>query len=169
MTLKARHMRSRPQDRAISVDELFAAAFDNPNFYYQRESLLGWRPVTHNSAPRRVQGVPGSSAGEKPSYRNSPDIIVKDTPEAILIEVSLPEINEDSLYLEVSGDLLIVRAQRAVSNENQSEQSKKSDKSMVHRYVKLPVAAQPGNVQARLENQVLRVKINKPWTGSRRG
>ena len=169
MTLKARHMRSRPQDRAISVDELFTAAFDNPNFYYQRESLLGWRPVTHNSDPRRVEGVPRSSSGEKPSYSNSPDIIVKDTPEAILIEVTLPEINEDSLYLEVSGDLLIVRAQRAVSDKNQPERSKKIDKSMVHRYVKLPVAAQPGNVQARLENQVLRVKINKPWTGSRRG
>ncbi|MGD9247377.1 MAG: Hsp20/alpha crystallin family protein [Desulfobacteraceae bacterium] len=169
MTLKARHMRSRPQDRAISVDELFSAAFDNPNFYYQRESLLGWRPVTHDGEPHQVENAPRLSSGEKPSYSNSPDIIITDTPQALFIEVTLPEINEESLYLEVSGDLLIVRAERRVSDNDRSEWSQKSDKPMVHRYVKLPVAAQPGNVQARLVDHVLKVKINKPWSGSQRG
>ncbi len=165
MTSKARHMRSRLQDRAISVDELFSAAFHNPHFDYERQSLLGWRPVTHDCKPPCSEKDPPSSLEDKIPYNNSPDISVQDTPEAILIEIILPDIHEDSLYLEVSGDLLIVRAEKAGLGDHRSETDGKNGKPMVHRYVKLPVAAQPGSVQARLENHVLRVIINKPWTG----
>jgi HSP20 family molecular chaperone IbpA len=165
MTSKARHMHIRLHDKAISVDDLFAAAFDNPHFYYQRQSLLGWRPVARHRNPHRADKIPPSPEKEAPSYTHSPDVTVQDTPEAILIEIILPEINEDSLYIEVTGDLLIVRAEKASLVNRRIQSDEKTDNIMVHRYVKLPVAAQPGNVRARLENHVLRVVINKPWAG----
>ena len=38
---------------------------------------------------------------------------------------------------------------------------------MIHRYVQLPVAAKPGHVEARLEGNVIYVKIDKPLKGFR--
>lgn len=164
MTPKARHMRNSLHERTISVDELFAAAFKKSKFFYQRESLLGWRPVTNDYAQYKIDSERQSSFRNKSSLANSPDINVHETAESIFIEVMLPEIDEESLYLEVSGDLLIIRAKKVNAGTKNSGRSEKTDGSLVHRFVKLPVAAQPGNVQARLENSLLKVIINKPWT-----
>jgi HSP20 family molecular chaperone IbpA len=167
MTTKARHMRSRLHDKAISVDDLFTAAFDNPHFYYQRQSLLGWRPVAHHYKPHQAETIPPSPLEQAPSYTPSPDVTVQDTPEAILVEIILPEIHEESLHIEISGDLLIVKAQKKGFVNGRHESDDKADDAMVDRYVKLPVIAQPGNVQARLKNNVLRVMIVKLWAGRR--
>lgn len=165
MTPKARHMRNSPRENSISVDELFTAAFNESNFIYQRESLLGWRPVINDFEPFTTNGEPRSLTEKKKSFTNSPDIKVRETSASILIEVMLPEINEDSLYLEISGDLLIIKAQRAGTDQMDSDTGVDVDQALVHRYVKLPITAQPGNVQARIEDNLLRVIINKPWTG----
>jgi HSP20 family molecular chaperone IbpA len=165
MTPKARHMRNSLRETSISVDELFAAAFNKSNFIYQRESLLGWRPVI-NGLEHRITGNEHQTPIEKTaSFTNSPDIKVRETAETILIEVTLPKIHEDSLFLEITGDLLIIRAQRADTEHMGSAVDNEADPSMVHRYVKLPITAQPGNVQARVEDNLLRVIINKPWMG----
>jgi HSP20 family molecular chaperone IbpA len=160
MTPKARHMRNSPRETSISVDELFAAAFYESNFIYQRESLLGWRPVINDFEPCITDGEHQSPTEKTASFTNSSDIKVHETAEAILIEVMLPKILEDSLYLEITGDLLIIRAQRADTAAGNDV-----DHTMVHRYVKLPITAQPGNVKARIEDNMLRIIINKPWLG----
>lgn len=165
MTPKARHMRSSLRERSISVDELFAAAFNESNFIYQRESLLGWRPVINDIKPYITDGEHRSQTEKKTSFTNSPDIKVSETAEAILIEVILPKINEDSLYLEITGDLLIIRAQKEGTEPADTSADPDVDHAMLHRYVKLPIMAQPGNVQARIEDNLLRVIINKPWMG----
>lgn len=158
-------MLNSPQEKSISVDELFAAAFNESNFIYQRESLLGWRPVINDFEPYITDGEHRPATENTTSFTNSPDIKVRETSESILIEVMLPKINEDSLYLEISGDLLIIRAQRAGAEHMSTPSSDDVDHTMVHRYVKLPMMAQPGNVQARIEDNLLRVIINKPWMG----
>lgn len=163
MTPKARHMRNSPRDTSISVDELFTAAFNESNFIYQRESLFGWRPVINDFEPYITGGEHRSTNENTTSFTNSPDIDVRETSESILIEVMLPDINEESLYLEISGDLLIIRAQRTGAEEMANGIGDDVDHTMVHRYVKLPITAQPGNVQARIEDNLLRVIINKPW------
>jgi HSP20 family molecular chaperone IbpA len=167
MAPKARHLYKTPENRAISVDRLFKAAFSKSHYFFQRESLMGWRPVAIDSAASIDDQVPHSPAKEAPSFTNSPDVKVHETPESIFIEVMLPDINEESLYLEVSGDLLIIRAEKAVANPDASYQANQGKRPMVHRFIKLPVAAQPGNVQARLEGNVVRVHIGKPLAGFR--
>jgi HSP20 family molecular chaperone IbpA len=165
MTPKARHMRNSPYDKSISVEKLFAAAFNKSHFIYQRESLLGWRPVINDLAPGITVDELQPPTEKTASFTNSPDIKVRETSVAILIEVLLPKINEDSLYLEISGDLLIIKAQSADTDDMDTPSGDDVDHTMVHRYVKLPITAQPGNVQARIEDNLLRVIINKPWTG----
>lgn len=165
MTAKARHLHNIPENRAISVERLFKAAFRKSNYIYQRESLMGWRPVAIDSEASIDDAAPPPPVKETPSFTNSPDVKVNETPESIFIEVMLPDINEESLYLEVSGDLLIIRAEKAVAGSNASYPENRAKRPMVHRFVKLPVAAQPGKVQARLEGNVVRVQISKPLAG----
>ena len=100
---------------------------------------------------------------EGPRFNNSPDVKIRETAETIVIEIELPDIDEESLYLEVSGDLLIIKAERAVLVQPQSGPNRSRKPSPVHRYVKLPIAARPGNIQARLDGPLLRIKISKPF------
>ncbi len=162
MMPKARHLKNDLPHIAISIDELFSAAFQKSHQIYQRESLLGWRPVA--PAPNRfhLDETPTLVPPEAPRFSNSPDVKIRETAEMILIEIELPDIDEESLYLEVSGDLLIIKAEKAAMAPATPGPNKARRPSPVHRYVKLPVTARPGNIQARLEGAFLRIKINKP-------
>jgi HSP20 family molecular chaperone IbpA len=166
MTPKARPFRNNLSHIAITVDELFKAAFHQSLRIYQRESLLGWRPVAMD-ADLSEHSEPSPSMGqESPLFSNSPDVKIRETSEIIAIEVELPDIDEESLYLEVSGDLLIIRAEKISRDEPQSQPVKTHKPPMVHRYVKLPVVVKPGQIQARLDGPMLQIKIGKPLAGA---
>ena len=158
MTPKARRLRNHLTHIAISVDELFAAAFYKSQIIYQRKSLLGWRPVVADAPPDDSQEDEKPFTESGPRFSNSPDVKIRETSETIIIEVELPDIDEESLYLEVSGDLLIIKAEKRARRQFES-----GKQPVVHRYVKLPVAAVPGNIQARLDGPLLRIKISKSF------
>lgn len=162
MTPKARPLKNDLPHNAISVEELFAAAFQKSHHTYQRESLLGWRPVALDTPHTHLNEELKMDSAEAPRFSNSPDVKMRETSEMILIEIELPDIDEESLYLEVSGDLLIIKASKTTLAKTQSEPKKTPKPSLIHRYVKLPVTARPGNIQARLEGTLLRIKVNKP-------
>lgn len=179
MTSKAHPLRNQLPHMAISVDALFTAAFHRSRRIFQRESLLGWRPVildadlpaslfTPFSTPFPTQGEPAPS-GKKasPLFSNSPDVIVREKSGVVTIEVELPDIDEESLYLEVSGDLLIIQAEKMAPKEDPSEPAKSHQEFMVNRYVKLPFAAKPGEIRARLDGPMLRITIGGPSAGDR--
>ncbi len=150
------------KNQAISIERLFDAAFHAPFVVYQRESLYGWRPL-HNESPLRKK------FRETPPRRHrsfSPDpppgIQVHETAERFIIEVELPQIKADSLYIEISGDLLIIRGERKMKDQpDPSNQKKIRGGPMVRRYIQLPVITRPGEVHARLEGNTVRVKIQK--------
>jgi HSP20 family molecular chaperone IbpA len=175
MTSKARPLRNQLPHMAISVDALFAAAFHNSRRIFQRESLLGWRPVTMDAAlstpfstPLSTQREPAPS-GKKDStlFSNSPDVVVQEKSGVVTIEIELPDIDEESLYLEVSGDLLIIQAEKMAPKGDRPEPAKSHQEFMVNRYVKLPFAAKPGEIRARLDGPVLRITIGGPLAGDR--
>jgi|GEM_PF-1134272 len=167
MIPKTRHLRNTPQHSTISVERLFAAAFKKPGFVYQRESLLGWRPVSIDATPQDTGGGHVPFAEKPPAFTNSPDVKVRENKASIIVEVTLPNINEDSLYLEVSEDLLIIRAEKADTDHGEADLRDKGNKPLIHRYIKLPIIAKPGNVEARLKGNVVVVKIDKPLSGFR--
>lgn len=160
MTSKARHLRNDRPHTTISVDALFTAAFRKSQFAYQRESLLGWRPIEIEVEPEPI--MPPSSEATGPQFSNSPDVKVQENADHIVIEVDLPNIDEESLFLEVSGDLLIIKAQKEGAGQNPSDEDKPA---MVRRYVKLPITVQPGNIRARMDNGILSIMIGKPMGG----
>ena len=149
-------------NQAISIDRLFDAAFHAPIVVYQRESLYGWRPL-HNEGPRRTKlrkNPPRRHRSFSPD--SPPGIQVHETAERFIIEVELPQIKADSLYIEISGDLLIIRGEREMKNlSDPSDQKQGRGGPMVHRYIQLPVITRPGEVHARLEGNTVRVKIQK--------
>lgn len=146
----------------VTVDQLFAAAFGKSRWHYQRKSLMGWRPVIQSSQSFHFSGNWRHSNDKTRLPVDSPDVKVRETTDVIVIDVTLPEIDAESLYLEVAGDLLIIRAQKAIAGRKNSGADKPGKRPMVHRYIKLPLHAQPGNVQAHLDGNVVRVKIRKP-------
>ncbi len=162
MAPKARPLNNQLPHTAISVDALFAAAFHKSHRIYQRESLLGWRPVLKDTP---LPELPEKSTGYKkksPSFSNSPDVKIKETSDIISIEIELPDIDEESLYLEVSGNLLMIRAKKIPPKRPGPKPAKAHKSVLVHRYVQLPFSAKPGHIQARLEGSVLRIKIGNP-------
>jgi len=161
MAPKAIHLKRGVQNVYITVDQLFDAAFSSTTREYQHKSLLGWRPLTPDftSPPHRSKNK--SRDNTQTPAAPSPGVKVYETDEMIVVEVELPPIVEESLYLEISGDLLIIRGDRIPARARNRDKSHKQTTRKVYRYVQLPVAARPGEVRARLEDNSVRVMIRK--------
>jgi HSP20 family molecular chaperone IbpA len=161
MAPKAIHLKRGLQDIYITVDSLFEAAFGPTPREYQHKSLLGWRPLAPDSHPasQRIQSRRGNRAERSP-YQ-SPGVKLFETEALIVVEVELPPIEEQSLYLEISGDMLIIRGNRVSAATSNRPGQRKQAPRKVYRYVQLPVVARPGEVRARLEGHVVRVMIRK--------
>lgn len=161
MASKAIHLKRGFKNAFITVDELFEAAFGRKPGRYRTESLLGWRPLVPDSVPSafRLQEK-AAGHGKRPSV-TPPDVKVYETEELIVVEVELPAIEKESLYLEISGDLLIIRGNRVPDEQRRHIKPSQKTGRAVYRYVQLPVVVKPGEVRARLDGHVVRVTINK--------
>lgn len=161
MATKAVHLKRDVQDLYITVDQLFEAAFGPSAREYRHKSLLGWRPVRQAAETETFRiGIKPRDPDRRPPA-GSPGVKIYETDELIVVEVELPPIDEESLYLEISGDLLIIRGNQAVRTKQDHPGSSKQGNRKVYRYVKLPVPVRPGEVRARLEGGTIRVMINK--------
>ena len=161
MAPKAIHLKRGVQNIYITVDQLFEAAFGPAPREYKRKSLLGWRPLTPEFTPLPLWPKNKTGDGKEKPTVPSPGVKVYETDDMIVVEVELPPIVEESLYLEISGDLLIIRGNRVPVRASNRTQSHKQTLRKVYRYVQLPVAARPGEVRARLEGNTVRVMVRK--------
>lgn len=162
MASKAFRLKSDFPKAAFTVDQLFAAAFGPEPVEYHHKSLLGWRPLALNpdTFPFRTEK---SASPDRASMPDSPPgVKVYETEALIVVEVELPAIDEESLYLEISGYMLIIRGKRLPpSTSNRTRRKSKHADREVHRCIQLPVFARPGEVRARLEGNIVRVMIRK--------
>lgn len=161
MAIKARHLRRGVQYTDITVDNLFKAAFGRTPREYQRMSLLGWRPLSPDFTDLlfKVAKRP-PDAGQRP-FVPPPGVKLHETKELIVVEVELPPIDQESLYIEITGDLLIIRGTLIPASAQKRSKAWKRAGKNVHRYIQLPVFARPGEVRARLEGNTVRVLIHK--------
>ena len=162
MAPKAIHLKRGVQNKDISVDQLFEAAFGRTQGDYRHKSLFGWRPLTPDSTPPPfwTKNEPGD--GRKRAAVPSPGVKVYETEDVVVVEVELPPIEQESLYIEISGDLLIIRGnQIPVARAAGRSKSHKKTAGKVYRYVQLPITASPGEVRARLDGNTVRVMIRK--------
>ena len=162
MAPKAIHLKRGYKNAFVTVDQLFDAAFGRKPERYQIESLLGWRPLVPDSVPSTFQFEKKAAGHGKRPPVLPPDVKVYETEELIVVEVELPAIEKDSLYLEISGDLLIIRGNRMPPEQRRPLKHPPKAGKAVYRYVQLPLVVKPGEVKARLDGHVVRVTINKP-------
>jgi HSP20 family molecular chaperone IbpA len=162
MTTRALHRTKDSTRLATTINRLFRSAFHSSEAVYRRESLMGWRPLRLDETVRK--GRPGN----KPAPRNDtpaahpPGVTIRETDDQVVIEVELPWIKADSLYIEISGDLLIIRGEREAEKAKAPGDSPvQAGERMVHRYIQLPMIARPGEVRARLDGNTVRVNISK--------
>lgn len=158
MAPKAQHISKAPLNWYKTVDRLFAAAFNQSSSAFKHASLCGWRPLSPG-----VQLQPLLTGGEDDgqwAVMDSPGVVILETETGFRIEIEIPEIKEESLYLEVSGETLIVRGERTEPLEPSPEQSIKG-RFFFERFIQLPVEVRPGQVRARLLGHIIRVVITK--------
>ncbi len=161
MTSRAIHLKRGFQKEYITIDQLFEAAFGPARREYRHKSLLGWRPLAPNCTTPGVWVENKTSVDADATSVQPPGVKLYETDELIVVEVELPAIEEDSLYLEISGDLLIIRGNRLPAKAvGRSPNHRKADRK-VQRFIQLPVNARPGEVRARLEGNTIRVMIRK--------
>ena len=161
MASKAIHLKRGFQNEYTTVEQLFEAAFGPKPLEYRHKSLLGWCPLSLDWATLGNWSADMPPDGmERPSMP-SPGVKVYETDALVVVEVELPPIDEDSLYLEISGDLLIIRGNRLPAGAKRRPQGQNNPCRKVHRYIQLPLNAKPGEVRARLEGNTVRVTIRK--------
>lgn len=159
MAPKARHLNKVPLNWCKTVERLFTVAFKQSTTAYKRVSLCGWRPLSPGAQLRPL--LTGNDEKNTPlSAENDPGVVIMETETGVGIEIEIPEIKEESLYLEVDGDTLIVRAECVEPNETNNAQSN-DDRFLFQRLIRLPVETNPGQIQARLVGNTIRVIITK--------
>lgn len=158
MAPKARHLNKVPLNWYQTVDRLFAVAFMQSTAAYRRVSLCGWRPLSPGAQLQPL--LTATEDGAPWAQDNETGVVIQDTETGISIEIEVPEIKEESLYLEVSGDTLIVRAE-SVEPLKPSQVNSNKNRFLFQRFIHLPVEANPGQVQARLVGRTIRVIITK--------
>ena len=161
MASRAVRLKSDLPKAVFTVDQLFAAAFGPEPLDYHRKSLFGWRPL-----PLNPDGIPFEVENPMPRARALPPdlhsgVKVYETEALIVVEVELPAIEEESLYLEISGSMLIIRGNRILPKSAVPPGTENHAKQQVQRSIQLPVIARPGEVRARLEGNIIRVMIRK--------
>jgi HSP20 family molecular chaperone IbpA len=162
MASKAIRLKNDVPKAVFTVDQLFAAAFGPEPIEYHNKSLLGWRPL-----PINPEGFPFENENQPPTTDSSSSsnsqsgVKVYETDALIVVEVELPAIEEDSLYLEISGYMLIIRGTRLHRDVPKRRRATAPVDRVIHRNIQLPVFARPGEVRARLEGNIIRVMILK--------
>lgn len=163
MATKAHPLNNVPLNWDQTVQQLFSAAFNQSTAIYQRTSLCGWRPLVLDPNPLHPHLAGLIDENDTQPAQNGSDVVILETNTEFTIEFDMPEIKEESLYLEVSGDTLIIRGERLSSApQGPSDANNPHRGSLFQRFVQLPVSARPGQVRARLMGSTIRVNIKKP-------
>lgn len=161
MASRAIRLKGDVPKAVFTVEQLFAAAFGPEPLEYHRKSLFGWRPLPLNPGGFPFGGEnPMPTAGTSSPESHS-GVKVYENEALIVVEVELPAIEEESLYLEISGDTLIIRGKRLFPKAADRANIASHPKQEVQRHIRLPVIARPGEVRARLTGNIIRVTIRK--------
>jgi HSP20 family molecular chaperone IbpA len=160
MAPRAHHLNKVPLNWHKTIDRLFTAAFGPSDVAYQRASLCGWRSLASNAQLDPLLG--DHEDGPSRTTENGPGVAILETAIGFTIEIDMPDIKEESLYLEVSGDTLIIRGERAEPTAPPpSPANRRLKHALFQKIIRLPVLAHPGQVRAKLKGDTIRINIAK--------
>lgn len=161
MASKAIRLKKDVPEAVFTVEQLFAAAFGPQPIEYHEKSLFGWRPLDLNPDLFPFQNESPAPPDKAASSDSPSGVKIYETETLIVVEVELPAIEEESLYLEISGYMLIIRGNQLSPKTANHAKNTRHTIQEVQRCVQLPVFARPGEVRARLNGNIIRVMIRK--------
>ena len=90
-----------------------------------------------------------------------PEIDVSETEGEVVVRCELPGVEPRDVDINVSGDVLTIRGEKKVSEEEQKENLMERDWGRFSRSVMLPQHVQPEKVAAHYKNGILKIVLPK--------
>jgi HSP20 family molecular chaperone IbpA len=156
------HLRNRPKNYRELIERLFRMAFEFSSAAYQHDSLCGWAPWLYQPLASAIC-LDGDIDERQPSSIEDMDgVVIHETLNGIVLEIEVPHLKAESLYLEVSGNMLIVRGERIPEAISKRRSNREIPEAInFERLIVLPIQARPGEIRAKLVGRVVRVNILK--------
>jgi HSP20 family molecular chaperone IbpA len=156
------HLRNAPRKYSELIERLFRTAFEFSSDAYRHDSLCGWAPWLYQPAAAAIS-LDGDLKDRQPSSVEDMDgVVIHETVTGIVLEIEVPHLKAESLYLEVSGNMLIVRGERIPEGASKRRSNTEIPEAVnFERLIVLPVQARPGEIRAKLVGRVVRVNILK--------
>jgi HSP20 family molecular chaperone IbpA len=156
------HLRNEPRKYGELIERLFRTAFEYSSDAYRKDSLCGWAPWLYQpkAASMSLNGNPEDH--QLSPVEDMDGVVIHETSSGIVLEIEVPHLKAESLYLEVSGNMLIVRGERIPeAASKQRSDTDFPDAINFERLIVLPIQARPGEIRAKLVGRVVRVNILK--------
>src|SRR3954453_14765019 len=127
-------------------------------------SLSGFYPVmqVHRLFEDMLRGIAPSGAAGKLAMA-PPRVDVSETDQELKIRAELPGVAENDLSIELEGDLLTIRGEKKVEEEEKDERHHVVERAFgsFMRTIQLPFAPKPDQMQAAFDNGVLTITVPK--------
>jgi HSP20 family molecular chaperone IbpA len=156
------HLRNVPPKYGDFIERLFRSAFEYSPEAYRKDSLCGWGPWLYRPSTMANFPTDGGRDHQHSYGEDMEGVQIHETTDGIFLEIEVPHLKAESLYLEVSGNMLIVRGERLPDAEPRRRSNAAAPGAVnFERLVLLPIKARPGKIRAKLVGRVVRVKILK--------
>lgn len=162
MASKATHLHNTPLNLDKAIERLFQVAFESSVAAFVKDSLCGWG--LHLSLPQAniLPSIGDWRNDDHLAPENTNGVVIQETDKNIVIKIEAPHLKAESLYLEISGYLLIVRGEhtRGVRPDRHPGWTNQ-DGLHFERLIMLPVLVRPGDIRARLVGRTIKINIVK--------
>ncbi|HVR08252.1 MAG TPA: Hsp20/alpha crystallin family protein [Thermoanaerobaculia bacterium] len=107
-----------------------------------------------------AQGEPAGTPATETAW--SPPIAVWENADGLLVHLDVPGVSRQDLQLSDEGDSLTVKGQRKLDTDGMRLRMSERPLGPFHRRIILPRGAGGGDLQARLREGILEIRIPKP-------
>jgi len=92
-----------------------------------------------------------------------PRLDIRESDQAITIDVELAGVNADDVEVEIDEDMLTIRGEKRLERENENEAQRVRERvyGVFTRSIQLPFAVKPDQLQATMNNGVLTITVPK--------
>ncbi|NNF98854.1 MAG: hypothetical protein HKM93_05710 [Desulfobacteraceae bacterium] len=152
-----------------SVDYLFKDIFVDKKIGFRELTYGGWKPIDdiyHHPTDYAHGWFTENtmvSDGNETSATDEDNVKIAETDKGITIKITLPNIVKDSIYLEVSGQILILSCRQINVNRASEGIPRFVDEKTrnIQRFVLLPKDTGPDHIRARLVGNTININILK--------
>jgi HSP20 family molecular chaperone IbpA len=151
-----------------NLEQLFNEVFSPSGRDFNQLALFGWKPVA-DLFHGRDETLGGWRYRNDLDLKGSPasmndaqeELLIEERSDSLLIQLKLTEIRKESLYLELSGEILILRGERIAAARPQAETADFRRTRRFQRLILLPGKTRPTDVTARFIGNSIQIRISR--------